>query len=139
MGRHVTTIREGGEPTVNREDFLRLPDDQKWHAIVSEREAVRSCRAARGILNGLPWWGRLACLNFPVAVAMFFMLQSAGYIPSTTKAQADAITTLNTTLARHVGDTEVLVARLTTALQVMCENSARDEITRNNCRHIGPR
>jgi len=130
--------------TVDRETFLKLPDEEKWHAHAASVQATAAYRSslerarAPGIFNGLPWVVRLAIVNFPVAVALFFMGQSAGVIPSEAQAQGKVLARLETTLSTHVGQTETLVARLTTALKVMCENSARDDVSRNNCRHIGP-
>ena len=121
-----------------------MPDDAKWHAHAAALQANSAYRATLergrtpGLIASLPWWARVALVNFPVAVALFFMAQSAGYIPSAAQAQTAEIAKLNTAVTGHVGETEKLVARLTTALRVMCENAARDDVTRNNCRNIGP-
>ena len=129
---------------MTKEEFMAKPDDEKWHALVSQREAVPALRAAlertreRGVLAGLPWWARIALVNFPVLAALFFMGQDAGYIPSLAKAQGQSLARIETSLGTHAAEHLNLVARLTTALVVMCENSARDEVSRTNCRLIGP-
>lgn len=74
------------------------------------------------------------------ALALFFMGQMSGYIPS---VYADKLAehdgreiAMRESLEAHRMRQEQLIRSLTTALRVMCENSARTAYETNNCRNI---
>lgn len=85
----------------------------------------------------------LVGLGFAVVVAIFLLGQSAGFIPSliqlhmteaaTAAASAEAFRKV---AGRHYNEQENLIARLTTALRIICENQAHDLSSRNNCLNI---
>lgn len=92
---------------------------------------------SQNILNGMPWWVKgLGAVGFPAAVAIFLLMQSAGWIPSTLQSSATTLERLMKSADAHEQTTRDLVERLTTALRVMCENDARDASERNRCQHI---
>jgi hypothetical protein len=106
--------------------------------------------------NGsLPWWVRaVAYLGFPITVALFFLGQIAGWIPSqssnTQRQQAqDMLTvqqqllslnkseeTADLAMREHRLRQEDLIRMLATGLRVICENGARSPQERNNCATI---
>lgn len=91
----------------------------------------------RESLNGLPWWVKgIATVGFPTVVALFFLAQSAGWIPSATQATASTLERLVKNTEAHEQTTRDLIDRLSTALRAMCENAARDVTERNRCQHI---
>ena len=131
-----------------REAFLALSDEKKWQAHVAELQAKEHYRVAgdrlrprgEGLLTGLPIWVRVITLvGFPVVCAAFLLAQTAGWVPSLAQGQTASLKSLESVMTQHVRETNVLIGRLSTALRVMCENSARDEVGRNNCRAIEER
>ena len=106
--------------------------------------------------NGtLPWQVRaIAYLGFPIVVALFFLGQIAGWIPSAvdqhSRQQAADMLVVHQHLidikrAQEAQDTamrehrirqEDLIRMLATGLNVICENSAKSQYERNNCANI---
>lgn len=78
-----------------------------------------------GALNGLPEWAKallaLSSVAFSMVVALFFLAQSAGYVPSimATKEQLELLRQDNYTMRR--------------VLQQVCMNTARDAAERAGC------
>lgn len=93
-------------------------------------------RPAQNPLASAPWFVQLA-LASPTALVLVVLLgQATGWIPSVAQRQSDAIMALDMRLSTHVTEASVGMTRVTTALRVLCENSAKDDVARTNCRLI---
>jgi len=93
--------------------------------------------SVKDIWNGVPMWVKaIALVGFPVVVALYFMGQSAGVVPSIQQSTHEV-------LVQHVELTKVrqaqaekVIDRFTVGIRVLCENAARTDGERNNCRNI---
>ena len=74
-------------------------------------------------MNHWPVWAKLiAGLGFPIAVALFFLLMFAGYIPSPLAA-------IEGELRSHVKSS----ARMLSIQRQICRNTARSEYQQTRC------
>lgn len=100
--------------------------------------------------TGFPVWARLAAyLGFPILVAVFFLGQSAGYIPSRYSDTQEKILARQdqvfNNLLEHRQRQEDLLYTLGIAVKVLCENGAKTREEKANCatiltlsrRHLG--
>jgi len=103
-----------------------------------------------GNTTNFPVWARIAAyLGFPVIVTMFFLGQSAGYIPSRFSDTQEKIlanqVAVNNSLLEHRQRQEDLLYTLGVAIRVLCENGAKTREEKANCatiltlsrRHVG--
>ena len=89
--------------------------------------------------NGqIPQWAKVAAfivgtIGFPISVAAFLLMQSAGYLPSVDHENRITILRLEEQAAEHRVRQEVLIERLTLGFRIMCMNAARAAQERMNC------
>lgn len=91
-------------------------------------------------MERMRWIREIASLGGWAVLALFFMGQMAGYIPSVYAdklAEHDAREiVLRESLEAHRHRQEQLIEKLTVALRVICENNAKWASERNNCQNI---
>lgn len=104
------------------------PDDHDW----------RPARKGSIVDTYLPVWAKaIYWLGFPIALCVFLLAQDAGFVPrrpdpilvAEMKAHA-------TSLEEHRTRQEQLMDRLTLAMRIFCQNSAKTQTELNNCSYI---
>lgn len=91
----------------------------------------------RDLMNGLPWWVKaIGLVGFPIFVALFFMGQAAGILPSADQENKKVLVEIRNYVATQDARTVQLLDRLTMSLRIMCENGSRTPAERNNCLNI---
>ena len=86
------------------------------------------------LVNGLPIWIKIiSVVGFPIAVAVFFMAQNAGMLPSPTARLLQILERRTEQFDRHVKTTDDLTIGLRRAMKIMCENAAKDDADRRRC------
>ena len=93
------------------------------------------------VLNGeidkLPVWAKaITVIGFPSFVAIFLLVQSAGWIPSRLDDIADTMQTQAISVETHVKDSHDLTKAVKQAVRIMCLNAAKDPIQRRSCETI---
>lgn len=87
--------------------------------------------------NNLPGWAKIiATVGFPVAITMFLLAQSAGWIPSEVQSLTKLVGNRVVRQEQHIKQTEDTVQLLRTGFRIMCENAARDDVQRRHCENI---
>jgi hypothetical protein len=86
--------------------------------------------------GGVPVWVKISLyLGFPAAVAVFFMGQSAGYIPTTFLTKTEFATHAKSH-DQHRARQEELTQTLAIGLKVICQNAAHTAAELHNCDNI---